>query len=455
MQGSATLRCSALAVSILLVACGPRPAGGDTRPAVIPWISTAAGPEPTPTPTPTPTPLAMRYCQAADLSLRAGRTGAAAGTWYATFVFTNRSSTQCQLQGAPLLERLDSAGRPLTMSQTSLAGSDGSPVALVPGITDGGGEAPAVAGQAQLFVGFASVLCMARPSAALAFGLPNGGGHLTTAWPRGAYSGLDCGGGINVAPFADALPHSPAPEPPPDFTVKVIMPHSVAIGQTLKYQVRLTNVAGHDIAFTSCPAYSEGIKGPTAFLRARYVLNCQPVGFLRSGETVTFAMELPIPASPSFDGSSSPQPGLNPVWLVLDWPYLMSSGSGWVTLTAAVAGAPAAALKPARSGGIESGFRHYCRSPDRRYSGLDSSSLAKLSTAIEAAFPTGGKATARPSPMKAKMATIEPPNDGLAVIRKTMPTKSPMLRCSPSLSTGSLCRATRPGYTARLRPRQY
>lgn len=336
MQGSVTLRCAALATSILLVACGLRPAGGDTQPGVIPWISTAAGPVPTPTPTPTPTPLAMRYCQAADLSLRAGSGGAAAGTGYRTLVFTNRSTTECQLQGVPLVQLLDSVGRPLTASQDRLSGSDGGPVALLPGVTDGGGITPAVPGQAQMSVGIASVLCMPRPSTALAVGLPNGGGRLTIPWVRSAYAGGDCGGGIYVPPFADALPHTPAPEPPPDFTVKLVVPVSVVIGQTLKYQVRLTNVAGHDIAFTSCPAYSEGIKGPTAFLRARYVLNCQPVGLLRSGETVTFAMELPIPATPSFDGVSSPQPGLNPLWWGLDWPY-QGSGGGTITLTAASA----------------------------------------------------------------------------------------------------------------------
>lgn len=294
MQGSLTLRCAALATSILLVACGPRLAGGNTRPAVIPWIATVAGPLPTPSPRPTPTPLAMPFCVAADLSLRAGSRGAAAGTGYTTLVFRNRSTTKCQLQGVPLVQLLDSLGRPLTTSQDSLPRGDGGPVALLPGVTDGGGITPAVPGQAQLYVGIASVLCMPRPSTALAVGLRNGGGRLTTPWVRSAYAGGDCGGGVYVPPFDDALPHTPAPEPPPDFTVKVIMPNSVAIGQTLQYQVRLTNVSGHDIAFTSCPAYSEGIKGPTAFLRARYVLNCQPVGLFRSGEAVTFAMELPI-----------------------------------------------------------------------------------------------------------------------------------------------------------------
>ncbi len=327
MQGW-TIRHAVLALVMLMAACGPRsaPAGGETRPAVIPWISTAAGPAPTPSPRPMPTPLAMRYCQAADLSLRVGRSGAAAGTWYTSFIFTNRSSTQCQLQGVPIVQLLDSAGRTLSVSN-ELGEGGAAPVALVPGITDGGGQTSAAAGQGDLEVGIASVLCLPRPSTTLAIDLPNGGGRLTTAWPRSAYNGLDCGGGIYVYPFADGLPHSPAPEPPPDFAVAFVMPPSVAIGQTLKYQVRLKNVSGHDIAFTICPGYTEGIKGPTAFVRARYILNCNPVGLFMSGETVTFAMELP-----NVDGSG---PGANPVSWALDWPYVTDlSSSGWITLTA-------------------------------------------------------------------------------------------------------------------------
>jgi len=331
---SSTIRPATLAlVMLLLAACGPRPApaGGDTRPAVIPWISTVAGPAPTPSPAPTPTPLAMRYCQAADLSLRVGRTGAAAGTAYASFILTNRSSTQCQLQGVPVVLLLDATGRTLATSQEA-GGGTAAPVALVPGVTDSGGQAPAVAGQADLVVGIASVLCLPRPSTTLAIDLRNSGGRLTTPWPRNAYSGGDCGGAIFVYPFGDALPHAPTPEPPPDFTVTPVMPSSVAIGQTLKYQVRLKNVSGRDIAFTSCPGYSEGIKGPTAYVRARYILNCNPVGLFRSGDTVTFAMELPIVSPPDFAGIG---PGVNPVWWGIDSPYRADlSGAWWITLTA-------------------------------------------------------------------------------------------------------------------------
>lgn len=277
----------------------------------------------------------MRYCQAADLNLRAGRGGVAAGTGYRTLVFTDRSSTDCQLQGVPLVQLLDSVGRPLTASQDRLAGGDGGPVALLPGVTDGGGITPAVPGQAQLSVGIASVLCMARPSTALAVGLPNGGGGLTIPWVRSAYVGGDCGGGIYVTPFGDALPHTAPPEPPPDFTVKLALPVSVVIGQTLKYQVRLTNVAGHDIAFTSCPGYTESMKGGSAGLRVRYVLNCRPIGLFKSGETLTLAMEFPISAMSPVESFGDPRPGVNPIWWGLDWPYQGSNGHGTITLTGA------------------------------------------------------------------------------------------------------------------------
>jgi hypothetical protein len=162
--------------------------------------------------------------------------------------------------------------------------------------------------------------------------LPEGAGQLAADWPGSAFVGPGCSDGLSVSPFADALPATPEPTPSPDFAAAYVMPPSVAIGQTLKYQVRLTNVSGRDIAFTSCPGYSEGIKGPTAYLRARYRLNCNPVGLFRSGDTVTFAMELPIVSSLDFAGIG---PGVNPVWWSIDWPYRTAfSGAGWITLTA-------------------------------------------------------------------------------------------------------------------------
>lgn len=327
----APLRRVAAVSAILLVACGPRPtaSSGDARPAVIPWIAARAGPEPTPSPTPVPTPLAIRYCASLDLSLRVGRTGAAAGTDYTTMVLTNRSSTPCQLQGIPIVRLLDAAGQPLAGSQDAPPWGDGGPVALTPGIRDGGGESAAAAGQAQITVAIASVLCLPRPATALVITFANGAGRLATAWSKNAYGGADCGGGIAVSPFLDAVPHAPAPEPPLDFTVRLALPVSVAVGRTLTYEVRLTNVSGHDILFVTCPGYTERIKG-SSFLWARYALNCKPVGVFRSDETVTFAMEFPIVVSHPSDWVA---PGSNGLFWILDHPF-HTTGSGQITLTA-------------------------------------------------------------------------------------------------------------------------
>lgn len=153
---------------------------------------------------------------------------------------------------------------------------------------------------------------------------------MTTPLARSAYEGPDCGGGIFVSPFADAIPHPPTPEPPPDFHVEYVLPPSVPIGQTLKYKVRLTNVAGRDIAFTTCPGYSEGIKGESGFLMVRYLLNCQAVGLFRSGETVTFAMELRISAANYYDRLG---PGFDMVGWWIDLPYRSDNKGGMITLT--------------------------------------------------------------------------------------------------------------------------
>ena len=128
MQGSIT-RHAGLALATVLAACGPWPApAGDARPAVIPWISTVAAPEPTPA----PTVLAMPFCQAADLSVRVGRSGLSGDT---SVIFTNRGSTACQLQGIPRVRFLDSSGQVLSPLPTPMIITETAPVELGTGVT--------------------------------------------------------------------------------------------------------------------------------------------------------------------------------------------------------------------------------------------------------------------------------------------------------------------------------
>ncbi|HYS01041.1 MAG TPA: DUF4232 domain-containing protein [Candidatus Eisenbacteria bacterium] len=332
MQGSIT-RHAGLALATVLAACGPWPApAGDARPAVIPWISTVAAPEPTPA----PTVLAMPFCQAADLSVRVGRSGLSGDT---SVIFTNRGSTACQLQGIPRVRFLDSSGQVLSPLPTPMLITETAPVELGTGVHDGGGIGPAVAGQAQLRVLMPSNLCLARPSVELEIVLPNGAGELFPAWSRPAYQDPDCTQAFFASPFLDAIPPTPRPFPPPDFSLEYIVPRSVVIGQTLKYEVALTNVSGRDVRFTTCPSYLESIDGATR-LRARYLLNCKPVGVFKSGEAVTFAMEFPIVATHA-GGCTEPsclewiRPGPNSFEWIIGPPFLAvgKNGSGTITLT--------------------------------------------------------------------------------------------------------------------------
>ena len=277
-----------------------------------------------------PTPLAMRFCQAGDLSPRVGRTGVGLGSAYTSIIFTNRSSTACQLQGVPVLQLLDASGQLLPQPATQQYSNDSPPVALLPGVADTGGITPPLDGQAEITVRMPTAVCLPRPSASLVIILPDRAGKLDVAWPRSGAGYPGCGEGLDTTPFSSALPPTPIPTPPPDFTVKFVLPQSIAIGQTLKYEVRLTNIAGRDIAFTTCPGYTEYLKG-AGLLRARYLLNCKPLGLFKSGETVKFAMELRISAADSYDRIG---PGADMVGWVIDLPFRSEyRGGGQVIVT--------------------------------------------------------------------------------------------------------------------------
>ena len=279
----------------------------------------------------------MPLCRAGDLSVRVGRGGLSGDT---PVIFTNRGSTACQLQGIPRVRLLDSSGQVLSPLPTAMDIADMAPVELSADVRDGGGITPVVAGQAQLTVFMPSDLCLPRPSVKLEIVLPSAAGEFAPDWPRPAYQGLDCSQRFFVSPFVSAIPLTPGPFPAPDFTLEYILPVSVAISETLKYKVMLTNVSGRNIRFTTCPSYLEYLKG-AAFLRTRYLLNCKPVGVFKSGETVTFAMEFPIVATHS-DGCADPsclewiRPGRNSFEWVIGPPFLAvgKNGSGTITLTA-------------------------------------------------------------------------------------------------------------------------
>ena len=73
------------------------------------------------------------------------------------------------------------------------------------------------------------------------------------------------------------------------------VPDVLVAGQTLRYQVTITNESGASLSFETCPAFEEGF---TPDLMDSYLLNCGPVGRLDAGASTTFAMEFTVRPSP-------------------------------------------------------------------------------------------------------------------------------------------------------------
>jgi hypothetical protein len=286
------------------------------------------------------TPAAqLRPCVATDLQAATGRAGAATGgQLYNSIVFSNHSSTPCRLDGTPRLQLITASGSTLALPQ-----SDGpTPWAPnAPGVVmmDAGAPAPApTAGQenpaGQASVTFIMYDCPG-PAPALsriAVALPGGRGSISVLAGSGvAFSGgFRCEGNANVhsigvSPFSGLGPQPTWVESSP-LSITLRLPDHVRAGQTLRYEVSLTNSSRAPLKFHDCPSYTEDASRPGHKNLANYQLNCSSVRWLAPDESATFAMVLDIPAD------TPPGPGR------LRWEmrstYGNGEGNGTLTVTA-------------------------------------------------------------------------------------------------------------------------
>jgi len=83
----------------------------------------------------------------------------------------------------------------------------------------------------------------------------------------------------------------------PGLTADVNLPET-ATGSTLDYTVTLTNTAKKPVTFQTCPTYRQGAnaygKGKTT---QTYQLNCASARTIAPGDSVTYAMQLDLPAA--------------------------------------------------------------------------------------------------------------------------------------------------------------
>lgn len=256
---------------------------------VVPWVDQPVSPPPV-APPPTPNPPAPKYppCVAAQLTAATAGIGGATGNTESVVVFTNMKAN-CSLSGYP----------------TSFVGvrADGSKQTLHPdhdGFFAEGYAWPADLGRGgtgKFAVSF-TLGCVAgsAPDPSHAFisavvGMP-GGGAVTVP----ARFATTCG--VSVTEFGQ-----PAPPPPdltgkyPGLTAKADLPGTVVAGATTHYTVTLTNTTGKDIRLDPCPVYAQGLYPPKQIQFFR--LNCGGADTIPAHGSVTFAMQMPIPATVS------------------------------------------------------------------------------------------------------------------------------------------------------------
>ena len=264
---------------------------------------------------PLPSLAKVRPCVAADLHAAVGRGGAATGGLIFNMLYlSNHSDTSCVLDGTPQLLVKTSSGRTLPLKPMNMTTPWG-PSPPTPALMSAHSPDPQLQygrstsfGQASL--AFSMWDCPANPSlSVVTIVLPNGRGTISLPANDISYSGGgECEGGnivqrIEVSPFAGTEPQPTWIDQSP-LSITVKLPDHVRAGQSLHYQVVLTNTSGAPFRFHDCPSYTEDASRQGRKNLANYQLNCSGVGWLGPNESVTFAMVLDIPAdTPAGTGS--------------------------------------------------------------------------------------------------------------------------------------------------------
>jgi len=110
--------------------------------------------------------------------------------------------------------------------------------------------------------------------------------------PAGFHQGLAVPVGDNVSP--------PAETQPAYWSAALTAPSDAKAGQTLEYEVTLTNIFSRALAFPNgCPGYMEALAAPSSWTTGKewFLPNCGPIRTVQPGASVRFAMRIEVPAT--------------------------------------------------------------------------------------------------------------------------------------------------------------
>ncbi len=247
----------------------------------------------------------VRACAASDLRAVAGHGNGASGQSFNQVLLSNHSSSRCLLEGTPQVFLRTSAGRSIPLPQAGMSVpwlktppgpalmAPNSPAPLPESVQTGFGQASLI---------YSMWDCPADPPfSSVMMVLPNQRGTLTLPADGAGYSwGGECEGAVvqrmAVSPFVPTQPQPTWADKSP-ISITVNLPDHIRAGQSLHYQVVLTNASDAPFRFHECPSYTEDASRDGSKNLANYQLNCSGVGWLAPGTSVTFAMVLDIPAN--------------------------------------------------------------------------------------------------------------------------------------------------------------
>ena len=213
-----------------------------------------------------------------------GTGGGRHGHTLSRFLFTNRSTTPCVLNGYPTIAGVSANGdvTELSATQGTYFGDPGPPSNIAPG---------EVAALNIATVG----PCKTDPAQSIVFptlrlGLPGG----DTVDVSG--EGIDIYCGLWVSLFGvPALTPPPTPTIESPLKVSLAMPESVQPGEQLVYTVTITNTSGTAYPLDPCPTYTQAVGSSIG----DYYLNCDAVSVIDVGQSVTFEMRIAVVADAS------------------------------------------------------------------------------------------------------------------------------------------------------------
>lgn len=216
-------------------------------------------------------------------------TGAATGHFATTVTLKNISHAACTLSGYPTTVigvRNDQTQRSLKVTHGTFFDNGYWPANLEPGDT-----AQFVLGTDDACDALNQPTPQSDPFAGLIIGVPGGGSTIE------ARTAFDAACGVEISELG--LPAQPAPDPTAyqGLLVSMHAPDIAAGGSLLRFTVTLTNKTASVVPLDPCPVYTEGIYARESKQHV-YELNCDTVTSIAVGESVSYAMQIPVPDQP-------------------------------------------------------------------------------------------------------------------------------------------------------------